>query len=96
MLIFLAFYKLFLHLFMNAWIKRNNGPDEVVSVIHDTQCEDAALVYNLYTAFEADFLGRILFDEQGFWIYDGNDLTVAEQEQLGKFIQYNMEVLWSS
>ena len=65
---------------MNAWIKRNNGPDGVVSVIHDTQCEGAALVYNLYTAFEADFLGRILFDEQGFWIYDGNDLTVAEQE----------------
>ena len=81
---------------MNAWIKRKKGPDEVVSVIHDTQCEDAALVYNIYTAFEADFLGRILFDDQGFWIYDGNDLTVAEQEQLGKFIQYNMEVLWSS
>lgn len=81
---------------MNAWIKRKNGPDEVVSVIHDTQCGDAALVYNLYTAFEADALGRILFDEQGYWIYDGNDLTVAEQEQLGRFIQHNMEVLWSS
>lgn len=81
---------------MNAWIKRKKGPDEVVSVIHDTQCGDATLVYNLYTAFEADFLGRILFDDQGYWIYDGNDLTVSEQEQLGKFIQYNMEVLWSS
>lgn len=81
---------------MNAWIKRKKGPDEVISVIHDDQCGDAALVYNLYTAFEADFLGRILFDEQGYWIYDGNDLTIAEQEQLGKFIHYNMEVLWSS
>jgi hypothetical protein len=81
---------------MNAWIKRKNGPDEVVSVIHDTQCDDAALVYNLYTAFEADSLGRILFDEQGYWIYDGDILTVTEQEQLGRFIQHNMEVLWSS
>jgi hypothetical protein len=81
---------------MNAWIKRKKGPDEVISVIHDIQCGDAALVYNLYTAFEADFLGRILFDDQGYWIYDGNELTVSEQEQLGKFIQYNTEILWSS
>ncbi|MES2275912.1 MAG: hypothetical protein V4592_07815 [Bacteroidota bacterium] len=81
---------------MNAWLKRKNGPDEVIRVIPDVDCRDAALVYHLYTAFEADFLGRILFDDQGFWIYDGNDLTVAEQEQLGKFIRYNMEVLWSS
>ena len=81
---------------MNAWIKRKKGPDEVISVIHYIQCGDAALVYNLYTAFEADFLGRILFDDQGYWIYDGNELTVPEQEQLGKFIQHNMEVLWSS
>jgi len=51
-----------------------------ISVIHDIQCGDAALVYNLYTTFEAGFLGHILFDDQGYWIYDGNDLTVAGQE----------------
>jgi hypothetical protein len=81
---------------MNAWIKRKQGPDEVVRVIPDMECADAALVYNLYTAFEAGFLGRILFDNEGYWIYDGDELTVDEQEQLGKFIQHNMEVLWSS
>lgn len=81
---------------MNAWLKRKNGPDEVVSVIPDTGCRDATLVYGLYTAYENAYLGRILFDDQGYRIYDGNELTVAEQEQLGKFIQYNMEVLWSS
>lgn len=81
---------------MNAWLKRKKEPDEVISVVPDTQCKDAALVYDLYTAFENEYLGRILFDNQGFWIYDGNVLTVAEQEQLGKFIQHNMEVLWSS
>jgi hypothetical protein len=81
---------------MNAWIKRKSGPDEIISVIADVQCTDAALVYNLYTAFEEAYLGRILFDNEGYWIYDGDELTVAEQEQLGKWIQYNMEVLWSS
>jgi hypothetical protein len=81
---------------MNAWLKRKSGPDEVVSVIPDIECKDAALVYDLYSAYEMDYLGRILFDDQGYWIYDGELLTIAEQEQLGKFIQHNMEVLWSS
>ena len=81
---------------MNAWIKRKNGPDEIISVIPDIQCTDATLVYNLYTAFEEAWLGRILFDDNGYWIYDGDSLQVTEQEQIGRFIQYNMEVLWSS
>jgi hypothetical protein len=81
---------------MNAWLKRKSGPDEVVSVIPDIECKDAALVYDLYSAYEMDYLGRILFDDQGYWIYDGELMTIAEQEQLGKFIQHNMEVLWSS
>lgn len=81
---------------MNAWLKRKSGPDEVVSVIPDIECRDAALVYDLYSAYEMDFLGRILFDNEGYWIYDGELLTVAEQEQLGKFIQHNTEVLWSN
>jgi hypothetical protein len=67
-----------------------------VSVIPDAECTDAALVYDLYIAYENAYLGRILFDDQGYWIYDGNELNIVEQEQLGKFIQYNMEVLWSS
>jgi hypothetical protein len=81
---------------MNAWIKREHGPSEVIRVITDVQSTDAALVYNLYTAFEDDYLGRILFDDQGYWIYDGNELTVTEQEQLGRFIQHMLEVLWNN
>ena len=81
---------------MNAWLKRKSGPDEVIRVIPDTKSREVVLVYNLYSAFEADFFGRILFDEHGYWIYDGEVLTVAEQEQLGKFIQQNVEVLWNS
>jgi len=81
---------------MNAWIKRTTGPDEVINVIHDTQCTDAVSAYNLYTAFDETYLGRILFDDEGYWIYDGDELTINEQEQLGKFIEHNMEALWSS
>ncbi|MBB5394772.1 hypothetical protein [Mucilaginibacter sp. AK015] len=81
---------------MNAWIKRKNGPDEVIKVIQDIKCTDASLVYNLFTAFDDISLGRILFDQDGYWIYDGEQLAVIEQEQLGKFIVHNMEVLWSS
>ncbi|MCU1441742.1 MAG: hypothetical protein JWP85_2739 [Rhodoglobus sp.] len=81
---------------MNAWLKRKSGPDEVISVVPDVDCTNAVLVYDLYTAYENDYLGRILFDDQGYWIYDGNVLTIAEQEQFGRFIQHNMEVLWSS
>jgi hypothetical protein len=82
---------------MNAWLKRKKGPDEVVQIIHDTECRDAVLVYQVYTAFEAepDYLGRILFDAQGYWIYDGELLSVPEQEQLAKFIQHNMEIIWN-
>jgi hypothetical protein len=83
---------------MNAWIKRKKGPDEVVSIIHDTECRDAVLVYQIYAAFEIkpDHLGRILFDAGGHWIYDGELLTINEQEQLARFIEYNMELLWNN
>ena len=33
-----------------------------------------------------NYLGRILFDPEGHWIYDGDILTIAEQEQIGEFI----------
>ena len=82
---------------MNAWLKRRKGPDEVVQIIQDTECRDAVLVYQVYAAFEAepDYLGRILFDAQGYWIYDGEILTITEQEQLARFIEHNMEIIWN-
>lgn len=33
-----------------------------------------------------DYLGRILFDSQGDWVYEGEALSVIEQEQIGEFI----------
>ena len=38
-------------------------------------------------------LGRILFDAKGYWIYDGQVLSIAEQEQVAKFIMNYVEVI---
>lgn len=81
---------------MNAWLKRKNGPDEVVNISPDVEAKDAVLSFNLYLAYGGDYLGRVLFDADGYWIYDGEELTVDEQEQLGKFIINHMEVMWNS
>jgi hypothetical protein len=77
-----------------AWVKRKNGPDEVIRIVLDLESKDAELCYRLFTAYDEkpDYMGRILFDAQGFWIYDGDVLTVAEQEQVAKFIINYVEV----
>ena len=71
-----------------AWVKRKNGPDEVIRVVPDITHNGPVQGFHLYIAYEQDpdYLGRILFDAQGYWIYDGDILSVAEQEQLAKFI----------
>jgi hypothetical protein len=81
---------------MNAWVKRKHGPDEVVSISLDIEATDAVLSYNLYLAYGGEYLGRVLFDADGYWIYDGEELSVDEQEQLGRFIINHMEVTWNS
>jgi len=74
-----------------------NGPEshEVVQIVPDSALEGKVQCYRLYTAYELDldYLGRILFDTQGYWIYDGETLTIAEQEQVAKFIINYVEVL---
>ena len=71
-----------------AWLKRTNHNDEVVRIKLSSEDRDAALCYCLYTAYDEqpEYLGRILFDVQGYWIYDGDTLTVSEQEQVARFI----------
>lgn len=77
-----------------AWVKRLNRPDEVLRIILDAQCRDAVLCYLLYTAYDEnpDYLGRVLFDAEGYWIYDGDALSVSEQEQIAKFIINYVEI----
>jgi hypothetical protein len=78
-----------------AWIKRKSGPGGIVRVVPDTENEGAVVACKLYTAYDEspDYLGRILFDVQGYWIYDGETLTIAEQEQLARFIINYVEAL---
>lgn len=78
-----------------AWVKRKNGPDEVLRVVPELSCKGAGQCYQLYTSFEEnpDDLGRILFDAQGYWIYDGNELSIAEQEQVARFIINYVETI---
>ena len=39
-----------------------------------------------YQKRETDYLGRILFDSDHNWVYDGQALTVFEEEKLAEFI----------
>lgn len=72
---------------VKAWIKRERGPNEIVKVVGNTEI-GGVVSYELFTAHteQPDYFGRILFDTQGYWIYDGDILTISEQEQVAKFI----------
>lgn len=52
---------------------------------------DKGAGYQLHDALEERFIGRILFDADGFWIYDGAILTVDEQEDVAGFISGNQK-----
>ena len=47
--------------------------------------------YQLYDALQERTIGRVLFDAEGNWIYDGNLLTVEEQEEVAGFINGNQK-----
>ncbi|QEC74708.1 hypothetical protein [Mucilaginibacter ginsenosidivorax] len=47
---------------------------------------DAGEGHRLYDPMEEQELGRILFDAAGHWIYDGQVLSVYEQEDVAGFI----------
>jgi hypothetical protein len=65
-----------------AWIKMDKRPDEIIRIVPSDEG------YELFAAYVPDQenIGRILFDLEGYWIYDGEVLTVDEQEQVAKFI----------
>jgi len=45
--------------------------------------------YQLYDALQERNIGRILFDADSNWIYDGNTLDIDEQEEVAGFISGN-------
>jgi len=78
------------HLYNEArvYLKRKGMPDVVVKIAPEiNHHQRRRLCYELYAAFNnPDYLGRILFDENGYWIYDGDDFSVDEQELIARFI----------
>src|SRR5437879_2657907 len=88
MLIFLAFYSAFLHFFFNFVLMRSKlfkervktakiSPERWVRVFPDNGAG-----YRLYDPLREVELGRILFDPDNNWIYDGDVLNVYEQEDI--------------
>lgn len=71
-----------------VWLKGNNGCGEIIRIALNSDISSKVTAYNLYNTFDEkpDYLGRILFDAEGYWIYDGSVFGIAEQEQLAKFI----------
>lgn len=71
-----------------VFVKHENGQNKVIRVLPEWISGIAVQCYHLYIAFEEnpDYFGRILFDVQSYWIYDGEILAVAEQEQIADFI----------
>lgn len=63
-----------------VWVKRKNAPGEIIRVALDAGIGSKTIAYNLYHAFDdnPEYLGRILFDQEGYWIYDGSVLSIAE------------------
>ncbi len=76
-------------------LKWKHGRNKVVWIILDLNYNDALLSYLLYTACDKnpDYLDMILFDAQGYWIYDGEALTIAKTKQVAKFIMIKMNTL---
>jgi hypothetical protein len=52
---------------------------------------DQDRMYLLYDGLDGTELGRILLDEVGNWIYDGQILTIAEQEEVASDITGNQK-----
>lgn len=73
---------------VNVWVKQKAGPDKIMQVIPSPEDAGTVNVYHLYSAFDRspDFMGSVLFDKEGYWIYDGDVLTIDEQEQVARFI----------
>ncbi|MBE9667613.1 hypothetical protein [Mucilaginibacter boryungensis] len=78
-----------------AWIRHKSGTGEIIKIIPDLENNTGGITYLLYTAYEKqpEYRGRILFDAQGYWIYDGDDLAVIEQEQVARFIIHHIETI---
>lgn len=75
-----------------AWLKYRDGSREVVKIVPNVE-QKQVQCYEIYSAYDQPpvYMGRILFDTEGYWIYDGELLHAEEQEQLSQFITTYVE-----
>jgi len=87
MLIFLAFSLPFLHFFLHFCFMRSKIYDDVPKTLKTGSGRWVAIFpvngnYSLYDPIAEQELGQILFDENDYWIYYGDILSVDEQEEI--------------
>jgi hypothetical protein len=99
MLIFLAFLISCLQIFLHICFMRNKLFTEKPKTMQTTAgrwlriLPDSGEGCLLYDALEEQECGRILFDAAGNWIYDGDALSVEEQEEVaGAIGGYHLEM----
>jgi hypothetical protein len=82
---------------VKRWVYMKDGHNQIILVTPDDTSGDPIRIFELCLAYHngeravcgqypEDYLGRILFDADGNWIYDGEALKVEEQEQIGDYI----------
>ena len=70
-------------------VKLGEGCRLSVVALVDVWWPDQGDGYQLYDALQERNIGRILFDAEGHWIYDGHVLTLDEQEEIAGFVSGN-------
>ena len=92
MLIFLAFSISFLQFFLHICFMRSKLFAEKPKTTKISTKKWVRILpdqgdgYRLYDPLEELFMGRILFDRDDNWIYDGSFLSVNEQEEVAGLI----------
>ena len=99
MLIFLAFSFTFLHFFFTFVFMRKKLFDDFPKSLKLTSgiwlhiFPDSGEGYRLFDPLEGEELGRIHFDQEDNWIYDGDVLSIEEQkEAAGAISGYQKEM----
>jgi len=102
MLIFLAFSVYFLQFFLHICFMKNQLYDNLPKSLKISSGRwvqihpDKGEGYLLYDPIDEIHIGHILFDNDGHWIYDGEILSIEEQEDVSGAItghQKEMEAL---
>jgi len=95
MLIFLAFSVSFLHFFLHICFMKSQLFPEITKTAKTSTGRWVRIFpndgegYHLYDAIKEKWIGRILVDAEDNWMYDGDALSIPEQEDIAGFITGN-------